>query len=121
MNEITLFDTNGSPIAYILHDEDNTIYLWEGEPVAYLDGDDIFGFNGKHLGWFEKGIMWDHDGFKVGFIKETLKAYAQYEPYKAYKQYKPYKAYKEYKPYKPYKSVSVSTTPLSAFLLNGQG
>ncbi len=34
-----------------------TIYLWGGKPVAYLsaesdDGFHVYGFNGKHLGWF---------------------------------------------------------------------
>ena len=55
--EITLFDHRGNPVAYIAPDEGNTIYLWSGEPVAYLEGENIFRFNGKYLGWYERGIV----------------------------------------------------------------
>ena len=61
-DEISLFDSRGSPIAYINTEDELTIYLWSGRPVAYLDGRDarafhVRGFNGKHLGWFEKAGM----------------------------------------------------------------
>ena len=66
LNEITLFDANGAPVAYIAPDEEWAIYLWNGKPVAYLehDGDafSIYGFNGKHLGWFDEGVVRDHQG-----------------------------------------------------------
>lgn len=52
MEEITLFETSGQPTAYIAT-EDMTIFLWTGEPVAYFIKNSIYGFNGKHLGWFE--------------------------------------------------------------------
>ena len=90
MNEITLFDPNGNPCAYI-DTNDMTIFLWSGEPVAYLQNENIYGFNGNHLGWFEDGILWDHNGTKVGYTRNTLRVYANYEPYKSYKQYIPYK------------------------------
>lgn len=100
-----------------------TIYLWDGKPVAYLsrnDGDfHIYGFNGKHLGWYIKGIVRDHYGNAVGASKNATSMYTEYEPYKSYKQYKPYKSYKEYAPYKPYLSSSWSSTNFKLFLLQG--
>src|SRR5262245_22862705 len=59
--EINLFDSDGRPVAYIVADDERTLYLWEGKAVAYLDYDgagelDVFGFNGKHLGWFIGGV-----------------------------------------------------------------
>ena len=42
MEEITLFDPDGNPVAYIAPDDKNTIYLWSGKPVAYLKGEDIY-------------------------------------------------------------------------------
>jgi hypothetical protein len=119
MDEITLFNINGIPVAYISPDEDFSIYLWSGKPVAYLSDKNIYGFNGKHLGWFEEGIIWTHNGERIGFLKSTLPVNACYEPYKSYKQYKPYKNYKEYAPYRPHKSNSISVTPLEILLNRG--
>lgn len=118
--EISLFDSKGAPVAYVDTDDDDlTIYLWAGKPVAYVSGDNIYGFNGKHLGWWEKGIIRDHDGNAVGVTKEAASMYTQYEGYKGYKQYKPYKAYKQYAPYKPYFSMSWSSSSFKMFLLQG--
>lgn len=124
--EITLFNANGEPTAYIDTDDDDlTIYMWNGYPVAYLtttndDDFNIYGFNGKHLGWYSDGIVRDHKGYAVGFIKGAVNIYTKYEPYKSYKQYKPYKSYKEYAPYKPYFQNSFSNESLALFLKRGR-
>jgi hypothetical protein len=123
--EITLFDSDGVARAYIDTDDDDlTVYLWAGTPVAYLvpDGGDfsIYGFNGKHLGWFEDGIVRDHEGYALGFIKGAVNMHTKYEPYKGYKKHKPYKSYKEYAPYKPYYKPKFSNIPLSLFLKRGE-
>jgi hypothetical protein len=123
--EITLFNSDGEAIAYIdAEDEDLTIYMWNGTPVAYLDpdGDDfnIYGFNGEHLGWFEDGIIRDHEGYAVGFIEGATNVYTKYEPYKSHKKYKPYQSYKKYAPYKPYNKNQFSNESLSLFLMKGK-
>jgi hypothetical protein len=51
-DEVTLFDQRGEATAYIALNDELTIYLWNGKPVAYLDresGDDfhVYGFNGN--------------------------------------------------------------------------
>ena len=69
--EITIFDPDGHPTAYIAVERENTIYLWTGEPVAYLENENIYGFNGKHLGWLEDNIVWDHEGRMAGFTREA--------------------------------------------------
>jgi hypothetical protein len=121
--ELSLFDSEGKAIAYIVTDDDFTIYMWDGTPVAYLypkmDQYSIYGFNGNHLGWLVDGIIRDHNGNAVGFIKNAVNMYTQYEPYKSYKQYKPYKSYREYEPYMPYLTNNWATMPLSLFLLQG--
>ena len=121
-DEISLFNSKGIATAYIDTD-DLTIYLWDGKPVAYLSKSNgefnIYGFNGKHLGWFIKGIVRDHDGDAVASTKEATNNYKEYEPYKGFKEYKPYKSYKEYAPYKPYFSTSWSKTNFKLFLLQG--
>lgn len=120
-DEISLFDSSGQPIAYVA--EELTIYLWSGKPVAYLHQESgklhVYGFNGKHLGWFLNGIIRDHDGNAVGGEREVFSIHLKFEPYKAYKQYKPYKGYREYAPYQPYLINSWSELPLRLFLLQG--
>ncbi|MDM1384583.1 hypothetical protein HX024_18140 [Myroides marinus] len=119
--EETLFNVDGTPQAYIVHNDDKTIYLWNGTPVAYLsDNSTIYGFNGKHLGWYEDGIVRNLNGKKNGFNKKSLPVYAKYEPYKSYKKYKPYKSYKQYSKYKPYYKISKSDISLEIFLNQGK-
>lgn len=121
--QITLFDSDGDAIAYIDTNDDLTIYLWSGKPVAYLESKgsyfNIYGFNGKHLGWFEDGIIIDHKGYAVGFTKGSTNVPTKYEPYKSYKSMKPYKSYKEYAPYKPYCKSRFSIESLALFLSKG--
>lgn len=120
-DEVSLFDSAGKPVGYIA--EELTIYLWSGKAVAYLHSESgkvhVYGFNGKHLGWFVKGIVRDHDGSAIGGVKEVFKSSVEYEPYKAYKEYKPYKSYREYAPYQPYLSQNWGDMPLRLFLMQG--
>jgi len=119
-DEISLYDSSGKPVAYIA--EDLTIFLWSGKPVAYLDkansGWNVYGFNGKHLGWFKDGIIRNHDGDGACGVRGVVNS-PQYEPYKAYKEYEPYKAYKEYAPYEPSATRNWSNEPCSLFLRGG--
>ena len=122
-DEVSLFSGSGKAEAYVAIDDELTIYLWSGKPVAYLlkdsaGGYHVYGFNGKHLGWFIKGIVRDHEGNASCAVKEAMRS-TEYEPYKAYKQYKPYKSYTEYAPYRPSFSSSFGDTPCR-FLL-GEG
>lgn len=122
--EISLFDSKGKAIAFINLD-DLTIYLWEGKPVAYLsqsNGDyNIYGFNGKHLGWFIKGIIRDHEGDAVGSTKEATSNFKDFEPFKGFKEFKPFKSFKEFEPFKPFFSASWSVTNFKLFLIQGVG
>lgn len=123
-SEISLFDKNGEPIAYIDPKDEWTIYLWEGKPVAYMINDGqathIYGFNGKHLGWYINGVLRDHDGNIAGFKKGAItNVYEKYEGYKGYKEYKPYKSYREYAPYQPYSTTRFSSFSLGDFLYKG--
>lgn len=120
-DETSIFDAAGKPTAYIA--EELTIYLWSGKPVAYLHSESgkvhIYGFNGKHLGWFVRGIVRDHEGNAVGAVKEVFRSSIEHEPYKSYKEYKPYKSYREYAPYQPYLGSDWSQLPLRLFLMQG--
>ncbi len=56
--ETTLYNKTGKPVAYFAEDGE-TIYLWDGRAVAYLLGDMVFGWNGRQLGWFANGTIFD--------------------------------------------------------------
>lgn len=119
--EITLFSARGEPIAYIEDSDEKTIFSFNGEPLAYIDEkNNIYGFNGKHLGWFEDQIVWDHAGQKVGFTKNTSPALTQFEPFKGFKQFKPFKSFKQFTPIKPLKKSLLSHTELLKFLKDGR-
>ena len=118
-SEISLFNSYGDAVAYIDVYDDLTIYLWDGEPVAYIDNEDVYGFNGRHLGWFTNGMIVDHNGDSPCVMKSRYPGYTNYEGYKGYKYYKPYKEYQEYAPYKPYTTNRFSFTPCSMFLAMG--
>ena len=119
--EVSLFDHEGSATAYIA--EDLTIYLWSGEPVAYLypqsNSVHIYGFNGHHLGWMADGIIIDHDGNAVGSVRGALQMFYQFEPFKSFKQFKPFKSFREFAPFAPFRSNRWSRVPLRLFLAAG--
>jgi len=120
--ETTIYDANGDAAAYIAAD-DLTIYLWGGKPVAYLVGDrgaySTYGFNGSHLGWLEDGIVRDHSGDAVGFLKGAVAMVTGVEPLKGLKELRPLKSLRELAPLKPLYSQQFSRTPLSLFLAAG--
>ena len=97
---MTFYDRNGKPIAYT---EDSIhIYLYSGKPVAYIDNDAVYGFNGKHMGWFENGWIRDLKGTCVYFTENAsgsgpMKPLKQLKPLKSLKQLKPLKSLKEMK------------------------
>ena len=124
--EITLFNSDGEAVAYIDgSDSDLPIYMWDGTPVAYLAPSDddyyhVYGFNGQPLGWYERGVVRDYDGYIVGFQQGGISKSTRNEPYKRYKKYKPYKSYPKYPPSKAYNKSSFSYTSLALFLLKGK-
>ena len=118
--EVSLFNSNGQAVAYIDTDQDKSIYLWQGKPVAYLDGENIYGFNGKHLGWMDNGIVRDHDGNGVGFIQGAVNIVTQMEPLKGLEQLEPLKGLEELQPLKPLYTDRWSSITLESFLALGR-
>lgn len=122
-DEITLFDGAGNPHAYIAVDDELTIYLWGGKPAAYLKKDDeggfhVYGFNGKHLGWFVRNVIWDQQGYGSCATKDAISGSTKFEPFKSFKQFKPFKSFTEFAPFRPSFSSSFGDTPCK-FLLGG--
>jgi hypothetical protein len=123
-DEVSLFDSHGVATAYIDMDDEFTIYAWDGKPVAYLvpneeEAFDVYGFNGKHLGWFANGVTWDHAGNATCAVKDAL-AQTELEPLKSLKELKPLRALKELAPLKPIWSNSFGDLPCLFFLATGE-
>ncbi len=64
MNKGSIFyDAEGTPVAYC--DDGESIYLYSGEPVAYVSDDSVYTFGGRHIGFIEDGWVRDHSGMRV--------------------------------------------------------
>jgi hypothetical protein len=59
------FDRQGFPVAY--SDEQGHLFSFQGLALGYLDGDSVFNFQGRHIGWHAHGWIWDHSGCAVLF------------------------------------------------------
>jgi hypothetical protein len=124
LSETTLFDSQGAPVAYIDTKDEQTIYLWKGQPVAYLfaDGQEtlVYGFNGRHLGWFEAGLIRDRDGSIVGFVKGAVPMTTHVEPSKEPKELKPLAGTRRLPSPKPLYNDAWASVPLGVFLSRGR-
>ena len=117
--EITLYNSHGAAIAYVDTDDEMTIYLWGGKPVAYLEKGSVWTLNGQHLGWFENGIIINHDGFVEGCVKGAISMLYSLEPLKGLKMLKPLKGLQTLEPLKPLDRQTWASTPLSLYLGGG--
>lgn len=124
-DDVSLFDASGAAQAYISVDDGLTIYMWSGEPVAYLQkggaggGYNVYGFNGKHLGWFAKGAIYGPDGTASCATAQVMTSIPQIEPIKSIKEIKPIKSIPEIAPIQPLLAGRFGDTPCS--LLLGEG
>jgi len=116
---LEFYDSRGRAVAYVDEDEDLTIYLWDGKPVAYLDEESVYGFNGKHLGWLKGNAIYDHDGNIAAALPEAFQSSVIAAPAKSFKQFVPFKSFKEFEPFKPLFSRTWSDTPAKVFFLAG--
>jgi hypothetical protein len=117
---LEFYDSRGRATAYLEEDDEKfTIYLWDGKPVAYLDDDNIYGFNGKHLGWLKGEFIYDHDGNVVAALPDGFRTPVSPAPPKNFKQFVPFKSFKEFAPFKPFFSARWSETPARVFFLRG--
>lgn len=118
--DLDFYDSRGRAVAYIAaEDEGGTVYLWDGKPVAYLDEESIFGFNGKHLGWLKGNAIYDHDGNVVAAMSNAFSSAVEIAPPKGFKQFLPFKSFKELKPFKPFFASKWCDVPAKVFFLKG--
>jgi len=108
---LDFYNKSGKPIAYTSDGE--YLYLFNGKPVAFLSGNAVYSFSGKHIGWFEDGWIRDKNGKCVFFTSEAsggpVKPVKNVKPVKGVKHVKPVKGVKQVKSVKAVKSLSWSS------------
>ena len=119
--ELTFYNQDGYPVAY--SEDSETIYFFNGEPVAYIHGNSVFSFNGTHIGWFENGWLRDHQGAALFFTEHAsgtgpFKPLKKLKPLKGLKRLKPLKGLRQLKPIKPFTLLSWSSIPTESFFVS---
>lgn len=75
--EVVLYDASATAAVFVVGDT-LALHLWSGEPIAYLEQDpagdsfSVYSPFGPHLGWFDEGFLWDHEGRIVAFMEGAL-------------------------------------------------
>lgn len=104
------FDRYGAAVCYASDGEH--IYLWGGQPVAYLHDDKVYSFDGRFLGWFENGWLYDKTNSPALFMDGATggpgKPGKQGKPGKGGRAGRPGKAGRPGTPGRPGKSASWS-------------
>ncbi|MCR5767283.1 MAG: hypothetical protein K6G45_02190 [Lachnospiraceae bacterium] len=116
---MTLYDSSGRAVAYC--DDGDTIYLFNGIPVAYFFGSRVYGFRGQHLGNISDGWIRDNRGLCVFFTENAtggpLKPIKRLKPIKNVKHVKPVKAVRHVPFLKPADKISWSNLSGERFFL----
>lgn len=90
------------------------IYGLRGENLAFLDGDSIYDWHGRHIAWWQDGHIRDHHGAvalftagatNLGVVRPVLAV----RPTKPVKAVAPVRPVKQVKPLRPVKRLSWST------------
>ncbi len=97
---------------------------FSGRNIGFLSGDNLYNDEGRHVGWYEGGIMRDHGGFCTGFGENVtdqlhpLLPVRQLKPVPALPRFEPLRPPKRLSPLKPYKSFRWSNfDPIDLFLM----
>lgn len=107
----TLYDRNGKAVAYI-DDDGQSVYLYNGAPVAWLSGESMYAYSGRHLGWFLDGWVVDHDGdhafFTTSAATGPLKPVRQVRPVRGVRGVRPVRGVRAVAPVRSVRSLAWS-------------
>lgn len=107
MSFIIFYDRGGNPISYLSERDNETIFLFNGTPVAYIYDSSVYSFRGKHLGWYENGWIYDNNGYCIFFSQNAsggpCKPVKKVTPVRCATRVKPVKSVKMVRPIRPVK------------------
>jgi hypothetical protein len=108
---LTLYNAQGRAVAYI-DDDGESIYLYDGSPVAWLSEDSVFDYSGHYLGWIDNGWVYDRSGKAVFFTDDAQGGPArparQACPARGARAARPARGAREARPARPPRSLSWS-------------
>jgi hypothetical protein len=106
--EATLYDHEGRVVAYIDSDGES-IYLYDGEPVAWKEGDGIYSYRGTFLGWVVAGWVLDVNGDHVFFTDSArggpVKPVRNVGPIRGMRGVRPVRGVRAVRPVRPVRSL----------------
>ena len=98
-----LYNHDGDPIAF--SDDNEHIFSFRGEPLAYIYDNKVYSYKGRHLGWFMDGWVRDLRGSCVFFTENAsggpVKPIKRVAPIKGVRGIKPIKQIREIAKIKP--------------------
>lgn len=62
---IEMFDREGREAAFCR--DGHSVYLWDGTPAAYIDGDAVYAYSGRLIGWSRDGWISNEAGGRLLF------------------------------------------------------
>jgi hypothetical protein len=68
--DLAFYDVQGHAVAYST--DTFHVYAFCGLLLGYLDGDSVYSFRGRHLGWWEDGWVFDHHGARALFTEAAV-------------------------------------------------
>jgi len=122
--QTSLYDSGGEARAYIDYNQEATIFMWDGTPVAFIEVNRdeicIFGFNGNFLGWYENGIIYEKKGYAVGVRKGAINMIYKPERIKGIQKIIPIRPITPITPIQPIWKSTWSSMDLTEFLYFGK-
>ncbi len=64
-----LYNRYGQPELLII--EGDRLVDFHGQSAGFISGTSVYNYSGRHVGWFESGILRDHYGNVVGFTQNA--------------------------------------------------
>jgi len=111
-----IYNRFGEPIFRVL--TDGRIVTFAGKSAGFIEGDNLYNYKGKHVGWFSEGLVRDHHGHVVGFGENVTDSihpflpFKQFKPFRHFIQFEPFRPFKQFEPFRPFKSFGWSNISL---------
>lgn len=64
------FDRSGAPVCYA--PDRRTFFFWTGEPAGFLRGGAVNAYDGRFLGWFDRGWLYDRENRPALFTGQAM-------------------------------------------------
>lgn len=117
-DELNFYDAQGMAVCYV--DDGEHLYAFTGEAIAYLEGDRVYSYSGRFLGWFEDGWLFDQENRPLFHSEEAvggpLKPLRELRPMKELRGLRPLKGLREMPSLRPLRGGSWSPLKLNDWL-----